>query len=87
MLSLFDSIYVCICPICHRSSFFEAKVKSWNGKEREIVLEKECDPEVLDIAVDYMYGIDIPDLVKIQTLHLKKHLNLHSRTGARWQRF
>ena len=62
-------------------------MKSWDGEEREIVLEKECDPEVLDIVVDYMYGIDIPALVKIQTLHLKKHLDIHSRTGARWQRF
>ena len=62
-------------------------MKSWDGEEREIVLEEECDPEVLDIVVDYMYGIDIPALVKIQTLHLKKHLDIHSRTGARWQRF
>ena len=43
-------------------------MKSWDGKEREIVLEEECDPEVLDIVVDYMYGIDIPALVKIQTI-------------------
>ena len=29
---------------------------------------------MLGIAVDYMYGIDIPDLVKIQTLHLNLSL-------------
>ena len=39
-------------------------MKSWDGEEREIVLEEECDPDVLDIVVDYTYGIDIPALVK-----------------------
>ena len=43
-------------------SFFGAKLKRWCDDKREIVLEN-CDPEVLDIVVNYMYGIEIPDLV------------------------
>ena len=49
-----------------RSPFFEAIVKRWGlGGEKggEIVVE-ECDREVLDKVVDYMYGINIPDLNK-----------------------
>ena len=37
-------------------------MKRWCDDKREIVLEN-CDPEVLDFVVNYMYGIEIPDLV------------------------
>ena len=43
-------------------SLFGAKLKRWCDDKREIVLEN-CDPEVLDIVVNFMYGIEIPDLV------------------------
>ena len=42
-------------------SFFEAQLKRWSGEKREVMIE-DCDPEVLDIVVNYMYGIDIPNL-------------------------
>ena len=42
--------------------FFGAKLKRCSEEKREVVLD-ECDLEVLDIVVDYMYGIDIPNLV------------------------
>ena len=42
--------------------FFGAKLKRWSDEKREVVLD-ECDLEVLDIVVDYMYGMDIPKLV------------------------
>ena len=38
---------------------------NWEGgvvKKKEIVIE-DCEPEVLDIVVNYMYVIEIPDLV------------------------
>jgi len=41
--------------------FFGAKLKRCSEEKREVVLD-ECDLEVLDIVVDYMYGIDIPNL-------------------------
>jgi len=44
-----------------RSSFFEAKVERWCNEKREIVLEG-CDPEALNIVLDYMYGIDLPSM-------------------------
>ena len=40
------------------------KLKRWSGEKKEIVIE-DCDPQVLDIVVNYMYGIKIPDLVYI----------------------
>ena len=42
-------------------SFFEAQLKRWSGEKREVMIE-DCDPEVLDIVVNYMYGMDIPNL-------------------------
>jgi len=36
-------------------------LKRWCDDKGEIVLEN-CDPEVLDIVVNYMYVIEIPDL-------------------------
>jgi len=47
--------------VARSPSFFGAKLKRWCDDKREIVLEN-CDPEVLDIVVNYMYGIEIPDL-------------------------
>ena len=47
----------------HRSpSFLGVKLKRWSGASKDIVIE-DCEPEVLDIVVNYMYGIEIPDLV------------------------
>ena len=37
------------------------KLKRWSGEKKEIVIE-DCDPQVLDIVVNYMYGIKILDL-------------------------
>ena len=45
-------------------SFLGTKLKRWSGEKKEIVIE-DCDPQVLDIVVNYMYGIKIPDLVYI----------------------
>ena len=47
------------------------KLKRWSGEKKEIVIE-DCDPEVLDIVVDYMYGIKIPDLVHILMKYSRK---------------
>jgi len=41
--------------------FMEVKLKRWSGASKDIVIE-DCKPEVLDIAVNYMYGVEIPDL-------------------------
>ena len=47
----------------HRSpSFLGVKLKRWSGASKDIVIE-DCEPEVLDIVVNYMYGIEIPNLV------------------------
>ena len=47
----------------HRSpSFLGVKLKRWSGASKDIVIV-DCEPEVLDIVVNYMYGIEIPDLV------------------------
>jgi len=42
-------------------SFLGVKLKRWSGASKDIVIE-DCKPEVLDIVVNYMYGIEIPDL-------------------------
>jgi len=42
-------------------SFMGVKLKRWSGASKDIVIE-DCKPEVLDIAVNYMYGVEIPDL-------------------------
>jgi len=44
-----------------RSPFFEAKVERWGNEKGEVVIEA-CDPEVLSIVVDYMYGADLPSM-------------------------
>ena len=36
-------------------------MERWTNEKREIVLD-DCDPEVLAVVVDYMYGIDLPEL-------------------------
>ena len=47
----------------HRSpSFLGVKLKRWSGASKDIVIE-DCEPEVLDIVVNYMHGIEMPDLV------------------------
>ena len=38
------------------------KLGRWSGENKEIVIE-DCEPEVLDIVVNYMYGIEIPNQV------------------------
>jgi len=47
--------------VARSPAFFGTKLKRWCDGKREIVLD-ECDPEVLDIVLDYMYGVDIPNL-------------------------
>ena len=37
-------------------------MERWSDEKREIVIE-DCDPEILAVVVDYMYGIDLPRLV------------------------
>jgi len=46
-----------------RSPFFEdmVELERWANGGRELVLD--CDPEVLTVVIDYMYGIDLPQLV------------------------
>ena len=49
--------------LCHRnrSPFFEAALSRWSynsQKSKEMVI-KECRKEILDMVVDYMYGINI----------------------------
>ena len=38
------------------------KLERWSGEKKEIVIE-DCEPQVLDIVVNYMYGIEIPNQV------------------------
>ena len=51
-----------IYEITNRSSFLGVKLERWSGEKKEIVIE-DCEPEVLDIVVNYMYGIEIPNQV------------------------
>ena len=46
------------CVLANRSSYFEAAVKRWSQGEKEIVVES-CDPEVMNLVVDYLYGIPL----------------------------
>ena len=39
----------------------KCKVLRWMDEKREIVCDN-CDPEVLTVVVEYMYGIDLPNL-------------------------
>jgi len=50
-----------------RSPFLRAKVERWSDEKREIVIE-DCDPEILAVVVNYMYGIDLPRLVGYEAL-------------------
>ena len=43
-------------------SFLGVKLERWSGEKKEIVIE-DCEPEVLDIVVNYVYGIEIPNQV------------------------
>ena len=60
-------------------------MKRWCDDKREIVLEN-CDPEVLDIVVNYMYGIEIPDLV-CSKAYLKVLTYSLSRTVLSYAKF
>ena len=42
----------------NRSPFFETALARWSGKERQMDI-KECSVEVLDMVINYMYGINI----------------------------
>ena len=44
------------CVLANRSPYFEAAVKRWSQGEKEIVVES-CDPEVMNLVVDYIYSI------------------------------
>ena len=46
------------CVLANWSPYFEAAVKRWSQGEREILVES-CNPEVIRLAVDYMYGIPL----------------------------
>ena len=46
----------------NRSSFLGVKLERWSDEKKEIVIE-DCEPEVLEIVVNYMYGIEIPNQV------------------------
>ena len=46
------------CVLANRSPYFEAVVKRWTQGEKEILVES-CSPEVMNMAVDYMYGIPL----------------------------
>ena len=38
------------------------KPERWSGEKKDIVIE-DCEPEVVDIVVNYIYGIEIPNQV------------------------
>jgi len=46
------------CVLANRSPYFEAVVKRWTQGEKEILVES-CSPEVMNLVVDYMYGIPL----------------------------
>ena len=60
-------------------------MKRWCDDKREIVLEN-CDPEVPDFVVNYMYGIEIPDLVSSKA-YLKVLTYSLSRTALSYAKF
>ena len=42
-----------------RSPLLKSKVLRFMDEKREIVCD-DCDPEILTVVVEYMYGIDLP---------------------------
>ena len=46
------------CVLANQSPYFEAVVKRWTQGEKEINVES-CDTEVLNMAIDFMYGIQL----------------------------
>ena len=50
--------------IMARSPYLEAKVNRWCKEKKELVIE-DCDLVTFNVIVDYMYGIAIPDSVRI----------------------
>ena len=47
-----------------RSPYLEAQVNRWCKEKKELVIQ-DCDLATFNIIVDYMYGIAIPDSVRI----------------------
>ena len=47
-----------------RSPYLEAQVNRWCKEKKELVIEN-CDLVTFNVIVDYMYGIAIPDSVRI----------------------
>ena len=46
------------CVLANRSPYFEAVIKRWTQGQKEINVES-CDAEVMNIVVDFMYGIQL----------------------------
>ena len=46
------------CVLANQSPYFEAVVKRWTQGEKEINVES-CNTEVLNMAIDFMYGIQL----------------------------
>ena len=46
------------CVLANRSPYFEAAVKRWTQGEKEVLVES-CNSEVINLAIDYMYGIPL----------------------------
>ena len=46
------------CVLANRSPYFEAVVKRWTQGQKEINVES-CDAEVMNMVVDFMYGIQL----------------------------
>ena len=44
------------CVLANRSPYFEAVVKRWSQGQKEINVES-CDAELMNMVVDFMYGI------------------------------
>ena len=47
-----------------RSPYLEAQVNRWCKEKKELVIE-DCDLVTFNVIVDYIYGIAIPDSVRI----------------------
>jgi len=52
--------------IMARSPYLEAKVNRWSEEKKELVIE-DCDIATFNIIVDYMYGVEIPNFVVVNS--------------------